>query len=145
MERQELYPLESHYFFFYGSLRRGGPNFKRYAYDALTIWEAKTLGELYHLPQGYPALLPSSTGYVYGEVMTFPDPRKTLERLDELEGYNEKDPEGSYYLRILKDVEILATGERLKAWCYVFPESRRKELEKTAIRLPTGYWDPTLF
>ncbi len=143
MERQGFYPPESHYFFFYGTLCRRGPNFKKYAYDALTIQEARTLGELYRLPQGYPVLLSGPTGYVYGEVMTFPDTWKVLERLDELEEYNEKDPEGSYYLRVLKDVEILATGEHLQAWCYLFPENRRKELEKIAVRLPTGYWEPT--
>lgn len=135
-------PPGASYFFFYGTLRQGCSNFKKYVSDALTIQEARTPGELYHLPQGYPALLPSPTGYVYGEVMTFPDVPKTLKRLDELEEYLETDPERSYYLRVLKEVEILVTGERLKAWCYVFPESRREELEREGIKIVSGYWDP---
>jgi len=130
------------YFFFYGTLRWGQRNFRKYASDALTIQEARTLGELYRLPPGYPALLPSSKGYVYGEVMTFPDTQKVLKRFDELEEYREEDPEGSLYLRVLKDVEILATGEQLKAWCYIFPKSRRWELEKRGVKIASGYWNP---
>jgi gamma-glutamylcyclotransferase (GGCT)/AIG2-like uncharacterized protein YtfP len=145
MKSQDNHHFERYYFFFYGTLRRGYPNFKKYASDALTIQEARTLGELYYLPeQGYPALLSGSTGYVYGEAMTFPDPQKALKRFDKLEEYWENNPAKSYYLRILKDVEILGTTKSIEAWCYVFPESRRGELERTGIKIPDGHWNPIL-
>jgi hypothetical protein len=42
--------------FFYGTLKRGQSNHERFCRDAVRIEPAKTLGQLYELPFGFPGL-----------------------------------------------------------------------------------------
>jgi gamma-glutamylcyclotransferase (GGCT)/AIG2-like uncharacterized protein YtfP len=111
-------------------------NHDRYCRDALTIEPAVTTGRLYHLPYGFPAMFDAPDGEVFGEVMTFPDIVKTLERLDHLEGYRPGDTR-SHYIRIEKPVTILNSGRVVPAWVYVYPKDR---LQPDFIPIQTGYW-----
>lgn len=115
--------MDVSFIFVYGTLRRGFQNHDRYCGDALTIEPAVTTGRLYHLPQGFPAMFDAPDGQVFGEVMTFPDIKKTLERLDRLEGYCPGDGQ-SHYIRIKKIVTILNGGKVVPAWVYVYPKNR---------------------
>ncbi|OQA89179.1 MAG: Gamma-L-glutamyl-butirosin B gamma-glutamyl cyclotransferase [bacterium ADurb.Bin236] len=111
--------------FVYGTLMRGMSNHDRFCRDALNIEPAVTTGRLYHLPYGFPAMFDAPDGQVFGEVMTFPDIGKTLERLDRLEGYRPGDIQ-SHYVRIAKTVTILNNGEDVLAWTYIYPNDRMR-------------------
>lgn len=122
--------------FVYGTLKRGMGNHDRFCSDALTIEPAVTTGRLYHLPYGFPAMFDAPDGQVFGEVMTFPDIAKTLERLDLLEGYRPGDA-GSHYIRIEKSVIDTNNGERSPAWVYVYPKDR---MRPCFTQIPLGHW-----
>jgi gamma-glutamylcyclotransferase (GGCT)/AIG2-like uncharacterized protein YtfP len=111
-------------------------NHERYCGDALTIEPAVTTGRLYHLPYGFPAMFDAPDGQVFGEVMTFPDIERTLERLDRLEGYRPGD-DSSHYIRIKKIVTILNSGQVVPAWGYVYPKDR---LRPDFIPVPSCCW-----
>ncbi len=122
--------------FVYGTLMRGMCNHDRFCGDALTIEPAVTTGRLYHLPYGFPAMFDAPDGQVFGEVMTFPDMAKTLERLDRLEGYRPGDPR-SHYIRVEKPVTSLNSGRQVYAWVYLYPKDR---LHHEFILVPSGIW-----
>ena len=120
---------------------RGMSNHDRFCKDVLTIEPAVTTGRLYHLPYGFPAMFDAPVGQVFGEVMTFPDIRKTLEHLDHLEGYR---PGGgrSHYIRIEKTATILNGGGMVSAWVYVYPKDR---LRLDFKRVTDGCWGDFVF
>ena len=124
--------------FVYGTLMKGMNNHDRFCGDALTIEPAVTTGRLYHLPYGFPAMFDTPDGQVFGEVMTFPDIKTTLERLDSLEGY--RPGETSHYIRIKKEIAILIENRNILAWTYVFPYSRLSEIKQTGLIVPDGNW-----
>jgi len=111
-------------------------NHDRYCGEALTIEPAVTTGRLYHLPYGFPAMFDALDEQVFGEVMTFPDIEKTLERLDLLEGYRPGDTR-NHYIRIDKTVTLLKSGSKVAAWVYVYPKAR---LRPDFISVPSGCW-----
>jgi len=113
-------------------------NHDRYCRDALTIEPAVTTGWLYHLPYGFPAMFDAPDGQVFGEVMTFPDIEKTLEALDNLEGYH---PAGRcHYLRITKQITLLGDGRTVSAWVYMYPEIRLREIQRIGTFIHHGCW-----
>lgn len=67
-----------------------------------------------------PAKVPDASGewdIVYGEFLTFDDPRERLPALDGLEGF---DPGGSsLYRRVLVPVQLLENKKITLAWVYV--------------------------
>ena len=127
--------------FAYGSLMSGFWNHDRFCGAALTIESAVTTGQLYHLPYGFPAMFDVSDGQVFGEVMTFPDIGKTLERLDRLEGYLPGDCR-SHYIRVQKSVTILKSGRKIHAWTYVYPKVR---LQPDYVPVLSGRWREFIF
>lgn len=133
---EELFIMWIRHIFVYGTLKRGMSNHNRFCGDALTIEPAVTTGRLYHLPYGFPAMFDALEGQVFGEVMTFPDIRKTLERLDRLEGYHPADGR-SHYIRIDKAVSILNGDRVVSSWIYTYPNDR---LRPDFIRVPSGCW-----
>ena len=122
--------------FVYGTLLRGALNHARFCADALTIEPASTVGRLYDLPAGFPAMVSSAFGTVYGEAMTFPDIDEVLARLDVLEGYHQERPEHSLYLRRVQAVTLLDSGDTVLAYCYLW----RSALPPGATHLPSGKW-----
>ena len=137
--------------FLYGTLRSGGANHAwllRTHPEGLT--EAHAPGRLFHLPQpGYPAMVqgpeppspPPGPGWVRGEFVGYGDEGElaaALADLDQLE-----DVDGGLYIRRVLPV-ILASGHRYAAWVYLFPEERLPRLEREAIELASGDWEPYL-
>lgn len=113
-------------------------NHDRYCDDALSIKPAVTTGRLYHLSYGFPAMFDATDGQVFGEVMTFPDIKNTLARLDRLEGYR---PGGtSHYVRIKKEISILCDEKQVVAWAYVYPINRLPEIDRAGLVVPDGQW-----
>lgn len=124
------------YVFVYGTLKKGQRNHDRFCGDALTIEPAVTTGRLYHLPYGFPAMFDAPDGQVFGEVMTFPDTRRTLERLDHLEGYRPGDGR-SHYIRMKKTATILDNVKKVVVWAYVYPNGK---LQPDFTIVPSGHW-----
>jgi gamma-glutamylcyclotransferase (GGCT)/AIG2-like uncharacterized protein YtfP len=125
------------------------------------VQEATVRGWLYDLPYGFPALVVSKTDVratgttnyladaeaqnrsrtrsqesspdprVYGELLSFDDPRERLPDLDALEGFIPG--EESFYARVLVPVTLSETGTIILAWTYVIESA-------SGVHLPGGYW-----
>jgi gamma-glutamylcyclotransferase (GGCT)/AIG2-like uncharacterized protein YtfP len=67
----------------------------------------------------YPAAVPASDGWVWGEVYEMTQPFLVLQALDELEGYRPGEPEISLYNRNLTPV-TLEDGRVVQAWAYFY-------------------------
>jgi gamma-glutamylcyclotransferase (GGCT)/AIG2-like uncharacterized protein YtfP len=100
--------------FVYGTLRAGGPAAGLLA--GLRRWPARCPGILYALPAGYPALQPSTSGWVDGELLAPPDLRR-LALLDRYEGVDE-----GLYRRA--EMRVECEGRRVNAWVYVMDDPR---------------------
>jgi gamma-glutamylcyclotransferase (GGCT)/AIG2-like uncharacterized protein YtfP len=132
--------------FVYGTLREGGANhawLMRTQPEGLTrAWVA---GRLFHLPAGYPALVPGveppdpppGPGWVRGDFVGYEDEadlESALADLDPLEGVEE-----GLFTREVLPVR-LEGGPRFKAWVYVFHVERLPRLERDAVELTDGDW-----
>jgi len=136
--------MEVRHFFFYGSLMTGFPNHEKFLKSyTLSIEKAKTTGKLYHLPSGYPAMCVGD-GEVRGEVMLLQDTRLITSYLDFLEGYYGPGREENHYERIIQEVEVVATGEKILAYLYVYPPALGWELELSGVVIPHGDWNSFL-
>ncbi len=136
--------------FVYGTLREGGSN---HAWLLRTHPEGLTrgwvTGRLFHLPTGYPALVPGpdpgvpppGPGWVWGDFVGYEDEGdldSALADLDPLEGVEE----GLFTREILP--VWLEGGQRYQAWVYLFHVERLSRLEREATELPNGDWAPYL-
>lgn len=81
----------------------------------------------------YPAAVPSSDGYVTGEVYEMTHPSSVLRALDELEGYRAEEPEASLYTRRLTPVHIEGEAMPVAAWAYFYNAPLGR-----AERIPSG-------
>lgn len=121
--------------FVYGSLLSGFWN-----HDAL-LSEVQCTGKatltaklsLYHLKAGYPALIESTKeNTIIGEVYAVN--AKKLQKLDNLEGYDESRPEVSHYRR--DKVQVIVNGETIEAWVYIL----QRKLSSVAFLVEDGDW-----
>jgi len=122
--------------FVYGTLMKGFRNYKRYLEGRVNrIIPGKTYGLLYHLPEGYPALLP---GYemIAGEIVA-PVDDNLLKSLDRLEGYYGKESRRNLYVRELRSI-FTEDGEELDCWIYIY--TNEKHAKKNGILVPGGNW-----
>jgi gamma-glutamylcyclotransferase (GGCT)/AIG2-like uncharacterized protein YtfP len=123
--------------FVYGTLMRGSSNYDKY----LAPWVKAVLpacikGELYHLPEGYPALLEGG-GTVRGELIAVPYLGRIIGNIDVLEDYY--GPEGdNVYRREVMPVELMETRNMVDAFVYIFCD-RTYALEK-GIYVDHGSW-----
>jgi gamma-glutamylcyclotransferase (GGCT)/AIG2-like uncharacterized protein YtfP len=101
--------------FVYGSLMEG---FELHAYlsDSTLIGCGVVRGTLVAL-DGYPGLLDGSDA-VQGEVYRLNEPEKALKVIDRVERFDESDPSGSLFLRVVRPV-TLSDGAALNAWMYL--------------------------
>jgi signal transduction histidine kinase/gamma-glutamylcyclotransferase (GGCT)/AIG2-like uncharacterized protein YtfP len=142
--------MDSDGLFVYGTLREGGSNhawLRRTQPEGLT--RAWTPGRLFHLPEGFPALVPGDEppapppgpGWVVGDFVGYEDPgdlEAALADLDALEGVEE-----DRFSRALLPV-VLQGGHRYHAWAHVFHVERLPRLERHAVELGDGDWGPYL-
>lgn len=124
--------------FVYGTLKPGEANYQKYCADQVTNCQrAVTLGKLFALPVGYPAMSPG--GYcVHGYLLSFAD-SDILDALDELEDYQpaRQISENLYYRQQVEicDLQGLSLGD---AWAYFMALERVFQLRGVA--LPDGWW-----
>ena len=124
--------------FVYGTLKPGEANYQGYCQNKVQSQiPAYTLGNLYALPVGYPAMT-EGNNKVWGILLTFND-SNVLESLDRLEGYREQqESDLNEYYRLL--VPVYSLGDRLlgKAWAYFMTPVKVKQLGGT--KVTSGCW-----
>lgn len=114
---------------------RGFDNYKRYLEGRVSrITPGRTCGLLYHLPEGYPALLPGNETVV-GEIME-PVDEDLLQTLDWLEDYDEQGSD-NLYTRELRSV-LTDDGEKATCWIYIYNNERYAREKGTLV--PGGDW-----
>jgi gamma-glutamylcyclotransferase (GGCT)/AIG2-like uncharacterized protein YtfP len=93
-------------------------------------------GYLYHLPAGYPAMIPGRA-VVQGSLLTFANP-SILELLDEYEGYDPNSLENDYDRRRIEvfDPEKISLGH---AWAY-FMQPQQVD-RASGIPISNGIWN----
>ncbi len=123
--------------FVYGTLMTGFCNHKQYiAPWANRIIPALINGELYHLPQGYPALL-EGEGVIRGELVFLPNIDIIIKSIDDLEDYY--GPGGdNMYRREITEVELIETGDKVFAYVYFYCDE--KYVRQKGIHVVHGDW-----
>lgn len=100
--------------FVYGTLRRGDSRF-RMSHFLAVLHEEAYLEDFEMLDLGaFPGIVPGR-GSVRGEIHLY----SSLDELDRIEGYRERDPSSSLYIRRLVEVQ-LPTSDNYEAWTYAF-------------------------
>jgi gamma-glutamylcyclotransferase (GGCT)/AIG2-like uncharacterized protein YtfP len=116
---------------------------RRRLLGAAAVLEARgrVRGTLYDFGE-YPGLELGGTGWVAGELYRIPDIAKRLAALDEAEGYDPADPEGSLYVRQRVAV-LIGDGSTREAWVYVYqgPGGRGPRIESGDWRAHLGTRD----
>ncbi|MBS4536415.1 gamma-glutamylcyclotransferase [Clostridium sp. D2Q-14] len=127
--------------FVYGSLMKGFFNYNKYIKGKVKISiAAKTKGKLYHLlERGYPAMVEGNQD-IYGELIEIENFQNNLKVLDKLENYTEKNFRVNEYNRIIKDIEVLETGEKVEAYVYQFNLENINNRKVDTIYIPSGNW-----
>ncbi|WP_366924687.1 gamma-glutamylcyclotransferase [Metallumcola ferriviriculae] len=130
--------MKKGYVFVYGTLMDGFWNYEKHLKPhVIGKWEAWVSGTLYHLREGYPALLEGDNP-VYGNLVQCRQFDKAIAILDRLEGYHGPG-HTNLYERITKAV-FLHDGEVFEAFTYVYSPARLHEVEKFGILIPSGSW-----
>jgi gamma-glutamylcyclotransferase (GGCT)/AIG2-like uncharacterized protein YtfP len=78
----------------------------------------------------YPAAVPAPDSRVWGEVHQMLDSEAVLSALDEIEGYNELEPDSSLYTR--QEIRVtFEDGRAASAWVYFYnaPLGRAERIE----------------
>lgn len=126
--------------FVYGTLLPGLDNYNRFIKDHKPeIYKARTKGIMYYLPgDGYPVVL-EGEGKVKGVLYKTRNLSTILPEIDEIEKFTGVDSQ-SLLIRKIKDVEILDTGEQVKAHMYLWPPSKARWLKENGIVILDGDW-----
>ena len=77
-----------------------------------------TAGVLYDLGK-YPGAVFGGTAEIVGEVIELPRDERLLAILDDYEGFDPDDPQGSLYLRVRQRVRV-ADARSLDCWAYAY-------------------------
>lgn len=115
--------------FVYGSLRAGETARSLVAHYVARSEPASGFGVLYAFPDGYPGLLEEGQDSVLGEVLWLDKLAAALPLLDAYEGDD--------FIRILKEVTVTSSGQRLWCWTYVLADER---YARGAERIDHGDW-----
>ena len=106
------------FFFVYGTLKMGGYFSREFdAFRLLSIPATLVDYNLYDLGS-FPAIYPGE-GKVIGELHKYKGLDFVVNRIDQIEGYSEHNPEGSLYIRKRENV-ITSDGDTINANVYVF-------------------------
>lgn len=121
--------------FVYGTLMEGFGNYRCYLASRVSgIAKGNTAGLLYHLPEGYPALVRGDKR-VWGEVMVLTD-ASALKKMDQLEGYVEGRASNLYERE--RRIAVLENGEAVECWAYIYGDPGYAW--GSGIEIPDGDW-----
>lgn len=130
--------------FVYGTLMTGFANYSKYIKPyPHQAFPAITKGTLYHLPEGYPALLiADGMGWIYGEIMIFPAEchAEVLAGLDELEEYFAPGDSRNEYERELIQVSRIDTAEICSAFTYTMRGEKERYARTKGDLVLSGDW-----
>jgi len=126
--------------FVYGTLLPGMENYERFIKEHNPmVYRAKTKGVMYYLPDdGYPVVL-EGDGEIKGIMFETRDLSVILPEIDEIEKYTGVESQ-SHLIREIRDVELLETGETVKAHMFLWPPSKAQWLRENADVIPDGDW-----
>jgi gamma-glutamylcyclotransferase (GGCT)/AIG2-like uncharacterized protein YtfP len=129
------------YLFVYGTLKPGERAFANLCEPfAIATQPAQTIGRLYHLPLGYPAMT-QEPGWVQGVLLTLSDP-SVLTAIDDFEECYPDRPQSSEYQRSLQMIYDLNQHPLEKAWVYTMGLEQVNSCG--GLWLPQGYWTESL-
>uniref|UniRef100_B8HPN0 AIG2 family protein n=1 Tax=Cyanothece sp. (strain PCC 7425 / ATCC 29141) TaxID=395961 RepID=B8HPN0_CYAP4 len=125
--------------FVYGTLKPGGVGYAQFCRNQVIASQpAIAVGQLYHLPAGYPAMAPEE-GWVRGVVLEFKD-EQILAQLDAYEDYDpERAPGDNLYYRQLIQIYTPDRCPLGVAWGYLM--ARPTILALGGQLLPCGEWN----
>lgn len=116
--------------FVYGSLMKNLWNYDKVLKNRIRRVEKGSIrGTLYHLPEGYPAVIEGDTP-VYGEVCTLSN-RRLIKSLDLLEGYMGPG-ENNLYERQKMSV-TLEDGTQTECWSYIYVNEKYAKKKGTLV------------
>lgn len=127
--------------FVYGTLLPGLDNYNRFVEKYKPrVYPARTRGTMFYLPaDGYPVVLDEGDGEIKGVVFESRDMSVIVPEIDEIEKFTGIESQ-SYLIREAKEVELLDTGETIRAHMYLWPPSRSQWLKDNALVIPDGDW-----
>ena len=103
--------------------------------------KAFTLGKLFALPVGYPAMIPGDS-QVHGYLLSFTD-KTVLSSLDELEDYQPTNAASeNLYNRECVEIYHQQSGSLGLAWVYLMTSEAVSRLG--GVFLPNGWWSSTV-
>ena len=128
--------------FVYGTLKPGEANYSSYCKaKVVSQISSYTLGNLYVLPMGYPAMTVGENR-VYGVCLRFNDSR-ILASLDRLEDYQDgRSPDLNEYYRSLTPVYSLDDLLIGRAWAYFM--TRDRVMQYGEVKVTSGCWSGRL-
>ncbi len=102
--------------FVYGTLMKDMHNHRLVEPFIKHLETAKTLGQIFDLPYGYPAMI-GGQDEVWGEILELKDVEAALKVLDRLEGYSGEESSRNLYNRTVQEVYTLS-GKAEQAYIY---------------------------
>jgi gamma-glutamylcyclotransferase (GGCT)/AIG2-like uncharacterized protein YtfP len=124
--------------FVYGTLKPGEANYQQFCANyVVAAQKAISLGKLFNLPLGYPAMTPGNFK-VYGFLLFFANP-EILQQLDWLEDYDPQRAiaENEYYRQQIEvyDTALVPIGT---AWTYLMTPKQVHTFG--GVLVPDGWW-----
>jgi len=124
--------------FVYGTLKPGEINYQRYCTNQVVeAQKATTLGQLFALPMGYPAMTMGKE-LVHGYLLSFAEPL-IIHVLDDLEGY-QPSRRMSENLYNRQEVEVYNLQGLSWGWAWIYMMNPERVQQLGGIHLVDGCW-----
>ncbi len=127
------------FIFIYGKLRNYYIDETLFEVKSLVTLPVKTSGKLYEY-KGNAVLIKDDENKVYGNLLVSTNIKQLLRHTDLFMDFDENDYANSNYIRVVKTTYVEGLEEEVKAWCYVYPSSRKEVLDKYGIKIKNGDW-----
>ena len=129
--------------FVYGTLKPDESAYEKYCAPHVTQTEDAVMqGQLFHLPQGYPAMTAGDL-WVTGALLTLRD-KAAIARIDQFEDYDPARPAASnLYQRLQRPVFSSVQQSLGTAWVYLMTPARVDTLG--GVLVDTGIWSRQSF
>ena len=131
--------MENIFLFVYGRLREFYSKEKLEDVKSMITSKAETKGLLFDY-NGDAVMIEDVDHTVYGNLIVASDMNLLLRHTDNFMGFNEENYEESNYVRVIREIFVEGTTESIKAWCYIYPTSRRYDLETKGKVIDSGDW-----
>jgi len=126
--------------FVFGTLLPGLKNYQRFIEPYHPkVFKAKAQGTMYYITaDDYPVVV-DGPGEIKGVLYQFQNLSVVLPELDEIEKFTGV-VSHSLLIREVREVENLETGEKVKAYLFLWPPERREALDESGIVIEDGDW-----